>query len=116
MVRKYIGMVTALLMVTFGGNAFAEDDSEVIERFRKAGAGELIDAAYGYAVFPTIGKGGIGIGGAHGSGRVYKGKNKLMGENYLWSKRNWRFMSLSSSCSNCYDCSGCWSGWSRWHA
>jgi lipid-binding SYLF domain-containing protein len=80
MVRKYIGMVTALLMVTFGGNAFAEDDSEVIERFRKAGAGELIDAAYGYAIFPTIGKGGIGIGGAHGSGRVYKGKNKLMGE------------------------------------
>jgi lipid-binding SYLF domain-containing protein len=75
MVRKYIGMVTALLMVTFGGNAFAEDDSEVIERFRKAGAGELIDAAYGYAIFPTI-----GMGGAHGSGRVYKGKNKLMGE------------------------------------
>ncbi|HEU5322439.1 MAG TPA: YSC84-related protein, partial [Methylomirabilota bacterium] len=27
--------------------------------------------SYGYAVFPTIGKGGIGIGGAHGSGRVY---------------------------------------------
>ena len=26
---------------------------------------------YGYALFPTIGKGGIGIGGAHGSGRVY---------------------------------------------
>ena len=50
----------------------------MIERFRKAGAGELIDAAYGYAVFPTIGKGGIG--GAHGSGRVYKGKSKLMGE------------------------------------
>ena len=67
-------------MVTFGGNAFAEDDSEAIECFRKAGAGALIDAAYGYAVFPTIGKGGIGIGGAHGSGRVYKGKSKLMGE------------------------------------
>ena len=50
------------------------------ERFRKAGAGELIDAAYGYDVFPTIGKGGIGIGGAHSSGRVYKGKSKLMGE------------------------------------
>jgi lipid-binding SYLF domain-containing protein len=25
-----------------------------------------------FAVFPTIGKGGIGIGGAHGSGRVYQ--------------------------------------------
>ena len=28
--------------------------------------------AYGYAVFPTIGKGGIGLGGAHGKGRVYR--------------------------------------------
>jgi lipid-binding SYLF domain-containing protein len=29
-------------------------------------------SAYGYAVFPTIGKGGIGIGGAHGKGQVYR--------------------------------------------
>ncbi len=27
--------------------------------------------SYGYAVFPTIGKGGLGIGAAHGSGHVY---------------------------------------------
>ena len=30
------------------------------------------DGAYGYAYFPTIGKGGFGIGGAAGSGIVYK--------------------------------------------
>jgi lipid-binding SYLF domain-containing protein len=29
-------------------------------------------SAYGYAVFPTIGKGGIGIGGAHGKGQVFR--------------------------------------------
>ena len=29
--------------------------------------------AYGYAVFPTIGKGGLGIGAAHGKGQVYRG-------------------------------------------
>jgi len=29
--------------------------------------------AYGYAVFPTIGKGGVGIGGAYGRGQVYRG-------------------------------------------
>ena len=29
--------------------------------------------AYGYAVFPTIGKGGVGIGGAFGKGQVYRG-------------------------------------------
>jgi lipid-binding SYLF domain-containing protein len=28
--------------------------------------------AYGYAVFPTVGKGGIGIGGAYGKGEVYE--------------------------------------------
>jgi hypothetical protein len=29
--------------------------------------------AYGYAVFPTIGKGGVGVGAAYGEGRVYQG-------------------------------------------
>ncbi len=29
------------------------------------------DQSYGYAVFPTVGKGGIGIGGAFGKGQVY---------------------------------------------
>ena len=29
------------------------------------------EKAYGYAVFPTITKGGIGIGAAHGTGEVY---------------------------------------------
>lgn len=40
---------------------------------------KFFDNSYGYAVFPTIGKGGIGIGGAHGSGQVYKG-GKLTGK------------------------------------
>lgn len=30
------------------------------------------EKAYGYAVFPTITKGGIGIGAAHGTGEVYE--------------------------------------------
>lgn len=30
------------------------------------------DKAHGYAVFPKVGKGGIGIGGAHGKGIVIK--------------------------------------------
>ncbi len=32
----------------------------------------FFENAYGYAVFPTIGKGGFGIGGAYGSGQVYR--------------------------------------------
>ena len=28
--------------------------------------------AYGFAIFPTVGKGGAGIGGAYGEGKVYR--------------------------------------------
>ena len=53
--------------------AMADDVETTLDNFRIAGAGDFIDDAYGYAVFPSIGKGGIGIGGAHGKGSVYKG-------------------------------------------
>jgi len=59
--------------------ALADDVSTTIDNFRGAGAGEFIDDAYGYAVFPSIGKGGIGIGGAHGKGEVFVG-GKRVGE------------------------------------
>jgi lipid-binding SYLF domain-containing protein len=38
--------------------------------------------AYGYAVFPTVGKGGLGIGGAYGKGQVYRG-GKVTGKTSL---------------------------------
>ena len=41
--------------------------------FIEAGAAEMFETAYGYALFPSIGKGGVGIGGAHGKGRVFAG-------------------------------------------
>ena len=33
----------------------------------------LFSNAYGYVIFPNVGKGGIGIGGAAGNGAVYQG-------------------------------------------
>ena len=33
----------------------------------------LFDKSYGYAIFPNVGKGGIGVGGAAGNGIVYEG-------------------------------------------
>ena len=57
--------------------ALADDVSTTIENFRGAGAGDFIDDAYGYAVFPSIGKGGIGIGGAHGKGDVFVGGKRV---------------------------------------
>lgn len=47
---------------------------ETVDRFRELGdTPAFLSQAYGYAVFPTIGKGGIGVGGAFGEGCVYRG-------------------------------------------
>ncbi|MCB1842498.1 MAG: hypothetical protein KDI09_06010 [Halioglobus sp.] len=52
--------------------AHADKYDDALKTFRNAGESSgFFDNSYGYAVFPTIGKGGIGIGGAHGSGMVY---------------------------------------------
>jgi lipid-binding SYLF domain-containing protein len=70
--------VVALALV--GGSALAATDAETVAAFKKAGeSADYFSKAYGYAVFPNIGKGGIGIGAAHGTGSVYQG-GKLMGE------------------------------------
>lgn len=50
----------------------ADGFSETIETFKNALNPVFFDKSYGYAVFPSIGKGGMGIGGAHGKGRVYE--------------------------------------------
>ena len=38
----------------------------------------LFDKSYGYVIFPNVGKGGIGVGGAAGNGVVYE-QNKMVG-------------------------------------
>lgn len=58
-----------------GAQAAANPSPEVavtIERFRKLDPSmeAFFQSAYGYAVFPTVGKGGAGIGGAYGEGEV----------------------------------------------
>jgi lipid-binding SYLF domain-containing protein len=61
-----------LLFILPAGNAWADEFDDTIEIFEQAGESDnYFDNSYGYAVFPTIGKGGIGIGGAYGKGRVY---------------------------------------------
>ena len=61
-----------MLLLLFAAPVVADEYDEAIKVFKDAGeSGKLFKSAYGYAVFPTIGKGGVGIGGAHGSGRVY---------------------------------------------
>jgi lipid-binding SYLF domain-containing protein len=51
-----------------------------IQLAKKADAGlqKFFDTAAGYAVFPSVGKGAIGVGGAYGRGELYEG-GKLAG-------------------------------------
>ncbi len=58
--------------------AQADSYSETKQIFMGAGeSAAYFEKSYGYALFPTIGKGGMGVGGAHGSGRVYAGGNHV---------------------------------------
>lgn len=72
---------TCLALVLFAPlPAQADDYQETIQLFRNAGeSAAYFGKSYGYAVFPTIGKAGFGIGGAHGTGRVFVG-GKPVGE------------------------------------
>ena len=65
-------LLTLLVSLT-AQSALADEFTSAIITFKSAGeSGSYFSNSHGYAVFPTIGKGGIGIGGAHGSGKVYR--------------------------------------------
>ena len=60
------------------------DVAAVIAKFKEKdpGLAKVFASATGYVVFPTVGKGGIGIGGARGKGYVYQ-HGRLIGRSTL---------------------------------
>ena len=77
MKRLFAILMSLAVSSMFGSLARADDDAakcaETIKLFQDAGeSAGYFKNSYGYAVFPTIGKAGLGIGGAHGSGCVYQ--------------------------------------------
>jgi lipid-binding SYLF domain-containing protein len=78
--RSVIFFVLAMFLIVppvFAGSD-AEADKKAMDEFLQSGVVQKFKkSAYAYAVFPTIGKGGLGIGGAHGKGRVYKNGKKM---------------------------------------
>jgi lipid-binding SYLF domain-containing protein len=69
-----MALIGATLALSVSAPALADGYDDAREVFQGAGASsKYFGSAYGYALFPTIGKGGIGIGGAGGKGRVYVG-------------------------------------------
>jgi lipid-binding SYLF domain-containing protein len=74
---KNITLLAATMVLT-AGLVSANSDSDTTKLFRDAGqSADYFKRSVGYAVFPTIGKGGLGIGAAHGQGNVYAGGKRI---------------------------------------
>jgi lipid-binding SYLF domain-containing protein len=91
MFRRTLLIAASVLALTASGLGqvawAAATDKEVqkaLAEFERTNAKikPFIQGAHGYAVFPSVGKGAIGIGGAHGDGLVYE-KGKLIGSTSL---------------------------------
>ncbi len=78
--KQFTKRVLCILAMTLSGaNALAATDTETVALFKEAGqSASFFSRSYGYAVFPTVAKGGMGIGAAHGKGGVYR-NGKLTG-------------------------------------
>jgi lipid-binding SYLF domain-containing protein len=64
----------ALLLISLVGTAHAATYKEALQTFHSAiESSGFFANAYGYAIFPNVGSGAVGIGGAYGKGRVYVG-------------------------------------------
>lgn len=70
--RRTLGLVLSVVALSWSAGSWADDYSDTVALFRNAGqSSAFFKSCYGYAVFPTIGKGGLVVGGAYGKGRVY---------------------------------------------
>ena len=80
MKKSMVFAVMALIVVLVPmGEVAAQDPrepavEEAIALFKQADSSleDWFENGYGYAVFPHVSKGGLGVGGAHGKGLVYK--------------------------------------------
>lgn len=68
-------MLLAFSMASFSQKNDVEEAKNTIKEFKKEDPGmdKFFSSAVGYAVFPGIGKGGLGVGGAGGKGTLFKG-------------------------------------------
>lgn len=71
--RRALLSLSALAIALLAANAWADPYADTIKLFKEAGqSSAFFKDSYGYAVFPTIGKGAFVVGGAHGKGQVYE--------------------------------------------
>jgi lipid-binding SYLF domain-containing protein len=67
-------MLIALSQLSLAGED--EDYANAIKIFRESNISKnFFDDCYGYAIFPSIGKGGFILGGSYGNGKVFRQEN-----------------------------------------
>jgi lipid-binding SYLF domain-containing protein len=80
---RTVQLLVALAACMLAGMVMADEYDETIINFKQSDvAQQHFASAYGYAVFPTIGKGGVVVGGGGGKGRVYE-QGKPVGESIM---------------------------------
>ena len=88
--RNWLQLLLAISLV-FSAQAYAgwdaneeQDVRESIAAFKNSDPDmqAFFDKAWGYAVFPDVGKAGMGIGGAHGAGLVFE-QGEIIGSSKL---------------------------------
>ena len=81
-------LIAVIIVAGFAISASADEKADLTAKVNEAKAEFLkvdpdlkthFDKAAGYALLPTVGKGAIGIGAAHGVGQLFE-KGKLMGK------------------------------------
>lgn len=78
-------LMTATMLLVAAAAVAADEDAyrDTLNLFKQAGeSAGFFKNCYGYAVFPTIGKGAFVVGGAYGKGRVYE-QDKYVGDTSL---------------------------------
>ena len=70
---QWVVLTAFMVLAAAGFNvAHADQYTDTVAVFAKSPAVKpFIDKCYGYAVFPTVGKGGFVVGGSYGTGQVY---------------------------------------------
>jgi lipid-binding SYLF domain-containing protein len=78
--RRFLGILMGVALLAASTGSSADEYTDTVALFKNAQESQdFFKNCYGYAVFPTIGKGGLGVGAAHGNGRVYE-KGKYIGD------------------------------------
>jgi lipid-binding SYLF domain-containing protein len=76
-----IAIIVASLASTVRADELQTEAQQASESFQKADSSlkQYFDSSAGYAIFPSVAKGGLVVGGARGSGVLYE-KGKAIGE------------------------------------